>query len=312
MSTRRPEESYAQRVTPQTRQVAPALDAVVRRALADLTSASGVHRAGLALVEGGGRRLRFTASGRADDVTQWCHIDAYDDVPLTSVVRTGKPVSGTLADLEPRFPHFVRRQADGPTVALVSVPVVAAGQVLGGVVLFLDRTGALAPTALNRWRARSDQLGVDLRACQYRSLRDDAWIADQGADPGILIAEWEMDGHPAGVAPARRFLSRTMDDAGIGSDLIDTAVLCLSEIATNAVMHTGAAAQVRVTVDGNAVTVAVRDRGSHRGDRPGMHDDDDPFRVHGRGLQLVEALASRWGAELDAVGATVWFSLDLQ
>jgi hypothetical protein len=33
--------------------------------------------------------------------------------------------------------------------------------------------------------------------------------------------------------------------------------------------------------------------------------------VHGRGLQLVEALSSRWGYELDADGTTVWFVLDL-
>ncbi len=33
--------------------------------------------------------------------------------------------------------------------------------------------------------------------------------------------------------------------------------------------------------------------------------------MHGRGLLLVEALADRWGSERDAVGTTVWFSLDL-
>ena len=36
----------------------------------------------------------------------------------------------------------------------------------------------------------------------------------------------------------------------------------------------------------------------------------DPLAVHGRGLQLVDALSTRWGSELDAVGMTVWFVLE--
>ena len=54
----------------------------------------------------------------------------------------------------------------------------------------------------------------------------------------------------------------------------------------------------------------MRDRGGHAPDAA-PDDDPDPLRVHGRGLQLVEALADRWGSERDAVGTTVWFSLEL-
>ena len=36
----------------------------------------------------------------------------------------------------------------------------------------------------------------------------------------------------------------------------------------------------------------------------------DPLAVHGRGLQLVDALSSRWGSKLDAIGTTVWFVLE--
>jgi hypothetical protein len=36
----------------------------------------------------------------------------------------------------------------------------------------------------------------------------------------------------------------------------------------------------------------------------------DPLAVHGRGLQLVDALSTRWGSELDAAGMTVWFVLE--
>ena len=87
------------------------------------------------------------------------------------------------------------------------------------------------------------------------------------------------------------------------------AELCVSELVTNAVLHAGTSSELRVVLD-SALTVSVRDRG---GPAPEATPDHDPdlLRVHGRGLQLVEAMADRWGSERDAVGTTVWFALDL-
>src|SRR5919112_865186 len=78
--------------------VAGDVDTVASAALRELTGIPGVRRAGIALSEGGGRRLRF----RSSDGRRWCHIDAYDDVPLTAVVRTGGPLLGALDDLRTR------------------------------------------------------------------------------------------------------------------------------------------------------------------------------------------------------------------
>ena len=44
---------------------------------------------------------------------------------------------------------------------------------------------------------------------------------------------------------------------------------------------------------------------------PHVSDDEDPLRVFGRGLVLVEALADRWGSERDVVGTTSGSSLEL-
>ena len=66
-----------------------------------LSAVPGVRRIGLALVEGGGRRLRFTASDRERGVeVDWCHVDAYDDVPLNTAVRTGEPVLAAVEELD--------------------------------------------------------------------------------------------------------------------------------------------------------------------------------------------------------------------
>ncbi|MCW2772326.1 MAG: ATP-binding region ATPase domain protein [Nocardioides sp.] len=63
----------------------------------DLVTLPGVVRVGIAPTEGGGRRLRFLAADAGDagdkagdDTVEWCHVDAYDDVPLMAVVRTGE------------------------------------------------------------------------------------------------------------------------------------------------------------------------------------------------------------------------------
>ena len=70
------------------------LESVAQAVVRELVALPGAVRAGLALVEGGGRRLRF----RVSDSDEWCHIDAYDDVPLTAVVRSGSPIVGALDD----------------------------------------------------------------------------------------------------------------------------------------------------------------------------------------------------------------------
>ena len=121
---------------------ASAIDDIARSLLTDLTALPGVGRVGFALTEGGGRRLRFTASDRSDDDrVDWCHIDAYDDVPLTSVVRTGEPVLGRRGSLDARFDEFVAGQ---PTEvrALAAVPLPGIGSPIGGLIVFLDEEWA--------------------------------------------------------------------------------------------------------------------------------------------------------------------------
>jgi anti-sigma regulatory factor (Ser/Thr protein kinase) len=296
------------------------VDGVAHRLLSDLVERPGLHRAGLALTEGGGRRLRFTASDRISDgpdgpdgQVQWCHIDAYDDVPLTMVVRTRERVAGLLSAMQPLFPGYVDHLADGPTVALIAVPLLAHGQVLGGLVVFCDDAASFGAPLRDRLTALADQVTDDLRRAQLRSPRDSARLGDEPVADGAVVHDCEVEGDPRAVGTARRFLRRAiedLEDPRLDDDLVDTAVLCLSEIVTNAVIHTGAPSELRIVVEDGVLTVTVRDEGNHRGTRPGAGPDDDPLRVHGRGLQLVDALSARWGSELDEVGTTVWFCLE--
>ena len=294
----------------------PTADAVLdvaawaRDAFAALSCLPGVRRAGLALAEGGGRRLRFTASDR--DVGRgvvWCHVDAYDDVPLNTAVRLGEPVIGALDDLDRRYAQFVVRQRGTGTVALAAIPIVAAGQTLGGFVLFFDRPQAFDHARRLELAHLGADLGRELRRAQRGEKRPAVTSFDEPVAPGAAVAVHDVEPGPAGVAGARRFLRGTLDSWGVDQEATYTATLCLSELVTNALIHAHSGSVVRVLLDAGVLTTTVRDRGT-----PGSASGeplDDPLRVHGRGLQLVDALATRWGSELDNVGTTVWFVLEL-
>lgn len=281
-----------------------------RNALALLTALPGVRRAGLALTEGGGRRLRFTASDRtAVTGVEWCHVDAYDDVPLNTAVRTGNPVFGALDDLDRRYALFVERQRGTATTALAAVPVVAAGQLLGGFVLFFERPQPLDSSQQSQLLALGAQVGAALRDAQRIEGRPDVTLSDEPLPVGAAVAFHDVPPDPAAAAGARRFLRHTLQGWGVDDGTTDEAVLCLSELVTNALIHAHAGCAVRVLLDQGVLTTTVRDGGTSDA---GLDEPlEDPLRVHGRGLQLVDAVATRWGSELDNVGTTIWFVLEL-
>ena len=284
------------------------IDDVARCLLVDLTALPGVRRVGFALTEGGGRRLRFTASDRFhDDRVDWCHIDAYDDVPLTSVVRTGEPVLGDRGSLDPRFDDFVAAQP-AEVRGLAAVPLPGIGSPIGGFVVFLDEEWDFGDAQRGLLEATARRAADAVRRIRVgsRDLHDD----DLGATgDDSLVARIVLEDDPRAAAVGRRFLHDFLERVGVPDDLAATAELCLSELVTNAIVHAGGRSELRAVLD-TALTVSVRDTGGQALDAA-PDDDLDPLRVHGRGLQLVEALSDRWGSERDALGTSVWFALEL-
>lgn len=274
-------------------------------AFARLGDRTGVCRIGLAVVEGGGRRLRFTASDRDGSAAAWCHVDAYDDVPLNAAVRSGMPVIGTVDDLAERYPEFLENQRGTATVALAAVPLVSGDRVLGGFVLYYDRPPALDTRHRRELARLGRSLGARLRNAQRR--RRPASAAPEDAPPGAVVAAHEVRGDPAAVGEARQFLRATLREWDLDDSVADLGVLCLSELVTNAVIHTHDGCLVRVVLHEGVVRVTVRDAGASRPAR--VEVPADPLQVHGRGLQLVEALAARWGHGIDPRGLAVWFEL---
>ena len=285
------------------------IDEIARGLLTDLVALPGVRRVGFALSEGGGRRLRFTASDRPEaGRLDWCHIDAYDDVPLTLVVRTGEPVMGERDALDPRFDDFVAGQP--PEVrALAAVPLPGIGSPMGGLIVFLDEPWSFDESQRRLLEATARRAADAVRRVRVgggESLEQE--LDDE--DGSVLTARVVLDDDPRSASEARRFLREFLESAEISEDVRGVAELCLSELVTNAIVHAGTRSELRATLD-STLTVLVRDHGGPAPDAA-PDDDPDPLRVHGRGLQLVEALADRWGSERDARGTSVWFALELE
>jgi serine phosphatase RsbU (regulator of sigma subunit)/anti-sigma regulatory factor (Ser/Thr protein kinase) len=108
---------------------------------------------------------------------------------------------------------------------------------------------------------------------------------------------------------ARRFLREVLSTWHVEEGVVEAAELCVSELVTNAVIHTATSSELTAELGEERLTVLVRDGGSsgtvHR-----SSDQEDPLLVSGRGLTLVDAVASAWAAEHGADGTTVWFELD--
>ena len=86
---------------------------------------------------------------------------------------------------------------------------------------------------------------------------------------------------------------------------LDDLLLCLSEVVTNAVLHAVPPIHVLGNVVGSKVRVEVSD-GSIAAPLRRTPKNSSPT---GRGLILLDHLASAWGVEITGSGKTVWFEI---
>jgi anti-sigma regulatory factor (Ser/Thr protein kinase) len=128
--------------------------------------------------------------------------------------------------------------------------------------------------------------------------------------PAATVARF--DPRPESVRDARRFVSKALADTG---ELADDAALLVSELATNAVIHAGSEYTITIRRQGGVIRVEVADGSAATARR--CHYS--PTSGTGRGLGMVEDLASGWGVEEavaaagadKAEGKVIWFELPL-
>lgn len=286
---------------------ASSADDVAREALGLLVTGPDVVRAGVALEEGAGRRLRFLPTERlATDRPAWCEIDGLADVPLVRALLTGRPVLlRSLEELRAQYPHLAERQRSLGTRALAALPLEDQGDRLGAMLIAFDEPQQFGDEQVVAL--------LEVARATARAMRTVLAPAGPGAQPPSALpagrhAWTRVD--PSTVAPrkARHFLRDRLEEWGAPRDVVDRAELCLSEVVTNAVLHARTPVGVLVALDDDRLRVVIEDGG--RDQRVRRRPVPEPDDVGGRGLMLVDELSSEWGSEQSVQGTRVWFEVE--
>ena len=122
--------------------------------------------------------------------------------------------------------------------------------------------------------------------------------------PRVTTREATFEPDSRSVRAARAFVASSVS---LPEALEPAVALLVSELAANAVLHARTAFRVRVTETLQVVRVEVTDTG---GTMPVVKRYSLEAST-GRGLRLIQSMASRWGVEAAPLGKTVWFELDL-
>ncbi|WP_307847510.1 ATP-binding protein [Streptomyces sp. F63] len=134
-------------------------------------------------------------------------------------------------------------------------------------------------------------------------------------NPGKLPRdiEWRLPRHARSAGRARILLHEQARSWELPDETVETALLLLSELVTNAHRHArtspGREISIRCVAEGPGLRVEVSDAGDEMPQLRLATETDES----GRGLALVNALADWWGAHRRpcGIGKTVWFELSL-
>ncbi|MGE5763949.1 MAG: SpoIIE family protein phosphatase [Mycobacterium leprae] len=130
---------------------------------------------------------------------------------------------------------------------------------------------------------------------------------DDLAVAGIALGEGS-----SAAATARRFVRSTLTrwvangTIRVDADAVDDAEQCAHELVANALMHADGPLRLRLAATATHVHLAVVDATPELPARPPA---PELYETTGRGLAIVDALASAWGAERRGDGKIVWCEL---
>ena len=112
-----------------------------------------------------------------------------------------------------------------------------------------------------------------------------------------------LSAQPEQVAHARHLVAEYLNMSGDS----EIAVLLVSELVTNAIVHGGSSCELRAQQTRGGLRVEVHDQNPESAP---ILNAGPPLNESGRGLQLVDTLADRWGWTENDHGKFVWFEID--
>jgi anti-sigma regulatory factor (Ser/Thr protein kinase) len=111
---------------------------------------------------------------------------------------------------------------------------------------------------------------------------------------------------PATAGAARRYVRRILSGYDVNEKVMGTVELLTSEVVTNALLHARGAGELSLHVSSTTIRVEVEDPSSLMPARRQAGVE----AVSGRGLTIVDGLATSWGVEPGRRGKRVWFEVD--
>ncbi|MFH8798476.1 SpoIIE family protein phosphatase [Streptomyces sp. NPDC017936] len=249
-----------------------------------------------------------------------CYVDLDMEAGTAWCVRAGHPPpvlrhpdgSTGTAESDGGPPLGVVTQADYPMTPLRLLP---------GTVLALTTDGLLesAESALDEGLDRLAH-GLSVSDPAHLDLVADALLGDahRGDDVALLLLRydgmavrplregWTVWRVPEAARHARRFSRRTLRSWGISDDVMDAALLVVSELVTNALVHTDGRVRLDLALINHRLRVAVTDASPRTPVKP---TDLGWEATGGRGILLVEAVSDAWGTLPVSGGKQVWSEL---
>ncbi|MEU2270908.1 SpoIIE family protein phosphatase, partial [Streptomyces olindensis] len=225
----------------------------------------------------------------------------YPDGGTEIAEAEGGPPLGVIAQAD--FPMSPLRLPPGTLIALATDGLVESPDtdIDEGLDRLAARLGAAAPTdlglvadALLGNARRSDDVALLLMRYDGLALRP-------------LRESWTVWRVPQAVGHARRFARRTLRAWDVTED-VDAALLVVSELVTNALVHTDGRVRMDLTLVSDRLRIAVADASPRSPVRPTSIGWE---ATGGRGILLVEALAATWGTLPVSGGKQVWAELVL-
>jgi anti-sigma regulatory factor (Ser/Thr protein kinase) len=121
----------------------------------------------------------------------------------------------------------------------------------------------------------------------------------------VVEKSWRFAADTDAPGKARRRVTDSLRQAGVDGALLANARLITSELAANAVRHARSPFRLALSSRDSTVRILVHDESTAVPTMP----DHDPLFPSGRGMQLIAAIARRWGVDRAADGKVVWAEL---
>ncbi|BBC38897.1 PAS/PAC sensor protein [Streptomyces graminofaciens] len=244
-----------------------------------------------------------------EEGSAWCvragHIPPvlrYPDGTTEIAESEGGPPLGVITQAD--YPMSPLRLAPGTLLALTTDGLVESADI--------DVEDGLDHLAAELSAADPAHLGLVADTLLGAANRDDDVALLLTRYDGMALRprreNWTVWRVPQAVGQARRYTRRVLRAWGIEAEA-DSVLLVVSELVTNALVHTDGRVRLDLTLFNNRLRVSVTDASPRT---PAKPTDIGWEATGGRGLLLVEAMSTTWGTVPVSGGKQVWAEIPLE